>query len=222
MKPASLLATAAIGFAASLPKADAALLISQYLEGASNDKAIELVNNFSTPITFDGDDQILVYFNGSSTVGTTITLDAITLLPGEVWVVADNDANANILAVTDQTSAASFWNGDDAIEILFNGAISDSFGQKGVDPGAQWSSGGVTTQDENLTLTALPLVDTGGRTASTDSFDPSLLFTANGLGTPEFGLGVDFSIVSPTIPEPGRAALLACGALGVFMRRRRR
>jgi len=49
--------------------------------------------------------------------------------------------------------------------LTFNGVIIDVIGQIGVDPGAQWRSGGVSTMDQ--TIRRLPTVITG----DADGFD---------------------------------------------------
>ena len=72
-------------------------------------------------------------------MGTTINLTG-TVADGDVFVVADNDAAAAILAETDQQSTASLFNGDDAIELVKDGTTIDVIGQIGVDPGSQWGS----------------------------------------------------------------------------------
>lgn len=82
------------------------LLISEYIEGSSNNKAIELYNNGTQAIDLAGY-QLAFYFNGSDQAGTTIDLVG-NLEPQGVFVLADNDANADILAVTDQVSSSSF------------------------------------------------------------------------------------------------------------------
>ena len=78
------------------------LFISEYVEGTSNNKAIELYNPTNAPILLTGNYQLRFYFNGALTVGTTIALVG-TIAPHDVFVVASNAASATILAVADQT-----------------------------------------------------------------------------------------------------------------------
>ena len=124
------------------------LIISEYVEGSSNNKAIELYNPTAGVIDLS-QYQLRFYFNGSTNVGTTIALTG-SLAAGATYVVADNDASADILAVTNQQSSASFFNGDDAIELTYQNQVIDSLGQVGVDPGAEWGSGDLSTQDNTL------------------------------------------------------------------------
>lgn len=124
------------------------LIISEYVEGSSNNKAIELYNPTAGVIDLS-QYQLRFYFNGSTNVGTTIALTG-SLAAGATYVVADNDASADILALTNQQSTASFFNGDDAIELTYQNQVIDSLGQVGVDPGAEWGSGDLSTQDNTL------------------------------------------------------------------------
>lgn len=118
------------------------LLISEYVEGSSNNKAVEIYNGTGSPVDLAaGGYAVQMYFNGNTAVGTTVNLTG-TVAPGDVFVLAQSSANAAILAVADQTSNASFFNGDDAITLTKSGATVDSFGQIGVDPGTEWTGGG--------------------------------------------------------------------------------
>ncbi|SQH77066.1 putative Extracellular nuclease [Shewanella benthica] len=144
---ASLLALA-IGGVSTFAQAADHLIISEYVEGSSNNKAIEFYNPTNTDIDLN-QYQVEYYFNGNTTVGSTIVLTG-TLAAGETYVLADNDANAEILAIANQVSNSSFFNGDDAIVLRKSGAVVDSLGQVGVDPGSQWGSGDLSTQDNTL------------------------------------------------------------------------
>ncbi len=80
------------------------ILISEYVEGSSNNKAIELYNNSGSSIDLEASNYTLeFYFNGSTSAGTTIALTG-TIPDGEVFVIADNDAAPEILNQTDLTS----------------------------------------------------------------------------------------------------------------------
>ncbi len=84
------------------------LFFSEYVEGSSNNKALEIYNGTGGTIDLAaGAYQIKFYFNGNTSVGTTIDLTG-TVADGDVYVVADNDAAAAILAETDQQSTSSF------------------------------------------------------------------------------------------------------------------
>ncbi|MBH9552669.1 ExeM/NucH family extracellular endonuclease [Inhella gelatinilytica] len=146
------------------------LIISEYVEGSGNNKALEFFNGTGAAIDLAaGGYAIKVYFNGSTTAGLTIPLVGI-IPPGGVFVLAHAEA---VLGLTpNQTVSFGWFNGDDAIELVKgSGTVIDSIGTVGVDPGSQWGTDLVSTADN--TLRRKPTV-TQGDTASSDSFDPSL------------------------------------------------
>ncbi|MCL1079584.1 ExeM/NucH family extracellular endonuclease [Parashewanella spongiae] len=132
------------------------LLITEYVEGSSNNKAIELYNPTNAPIDLSNF-KLNFYFNGSTSAATQIELLGI-LDAQEAFVVAENNANADILAVADMTSTKSFYNGDDLITLTQNDQVIDSIGQFGVDPGSQWGSGDISTRDNTLRRITTELV----------------------------------------------------------------
>ena len=155
--PTSLFAAATL-LAPSLALAASDAIITEYVEGSGNNKAVELYNPSEASIDLAG--YVLeIYFNGSTTVGTSIALSG-TIASHDTFVVADNDANAGILAVTDQSSTANFFNGDDANVLRHDGAVVDSLGQVGTDPGSQWGSGLLSTQDNTLVRDPALVADT--------------------------------------------------------------
>jgi predicted extracellular nuclease len=162
------------------------IFISEYVEGSSNNKALEIYNGTGAAIDLAaGGYSIEIYFNGNSSAGTTIALTG-TVADGDVYVVADDGAVAAILAVTDQTSTSNFFNGDDAVVLKKGSAIIDVIGQVGTDPGDYWGSGDITTQ--NHTLRRKETVEAGD-TNGGDAFDPSVEWdgypvdTFDGLGS---------------------------------------
>ena len=53
------------------------LFLSEYIEGTSNNKALEIFNGTGSPVNLtDGGYQARMYFNGSQTAGLTINLTA--------------------------------------------------------------------------------------------------------------------------------------------------
>ncbi|WP_293066981.1 ExeM/NucH family extracellular endonuclease [Okeania sp. SIO2B3] len=169
------------------------LFISEYIEGSSNNKAIEIAN--FTGNTVDLSDYSLeFYFNGNTSPGTNISLDGNTVADGDVFVIADDGADPAIIAEADMTPTNNFFNGDDAV-VLRNGSdIIDVIGQIGVDPGSEWSGGGLGTQNE--TLRRQPSI-TDGDSNGSNSFDPSVEWegfpqnTFDGLGTHTIDGGTD-------------------------------
>ncbi|HET6625840.1 MAG TPA: lamin tail domain-containing protein, partial [Nocardioidaceae bacterium] len=125
------------------------LFFSEYVEGSSNNKAIEIYNGTGATVDLAGY-SVQVFSNGNSNVGTTVDLIG-SVLDGDVFVLADNDAVAEILTVANQTTTKSLWNGDDAVVLTHDGAAVDVIGQIGLgDDAAEWGSGLTSTQDNTL------------------------------------------------------------------------
>ncbi|MEM8961312.1 MAG: lamin tail domain-containing protein, partial [Acidobacteriota bacterium] len=155
-------------FAAPASAAD--LFMSEYIEGSSFNKAIEVFNPGSATVDLFAESYTLeVYFNGNTAPGTVIALSG-TVAAGDVFVYADSRANSSILAVADQTGTSSLFNGDDAVVLKKNGVIVDAIGEIGVDPGSQWGSGVTSTQDNTLRR---QVALCSGDLDADDSFDPS-------------------------------------------------
>jgi predicted extracellular nuclease len=160
------------------------LLLSEYIEGSSNNKALEIFNGTGAAINLGtGGYNVQMFFNGSASAGLTINLTG-TVADGDVFVLAQSLADPAILAVADQTSGAGWFNGDDAVVLRKGTAVIDSLGQVGFDPGTEWGTGVVSTADNTLRRKAACEPDT----ATGDVFDPSVQW--DGFATNTFdGLG---------------------------------
>lgn len=185
--------------------AAADLLISEYIEGSSYNKALEIYNGTGAPLDL-ADYAVQVYFNGSATAGADIALSG-GLADGEVFVLAHSDATAAILAEADQTYGGGLFNGDDAVALVGPSGFVDVIGQIGVDPGSQWGDSATGTQNQSLLRNA----DTGaGRTDASGTFDPSLEWTS--AGQDSFGdLGHHNGSGNDSGGDDGGVALGQCG-----------
>ncbi|WP_315790371.1 lamin tail domain-containing protein [Fischerella sp. JS2] len=180
------------------------LFFSEYIEGSSNNKALEIYNGTGAAIDLSLEGYIVqMYFNGSTSAGLTINLTG-TVANDDVFVLAQSSASAVILAQADQTNGAGWFNGDDAIVLRkggVNGTIVDSIGQIGFDPGTEWGSGLTSTADNTLRRKSGfingdtnpsdvfdPTVEWDG--FATDSFDDLGIYTTNGGETPSLSLSV--------------------------------
>lgn len=193
------LAMLAAGLLTALPlhaRAASELLISEYVEGSSNNKAIEIYNGTGAAVDLAANGYVLqMYFNGNPSAGLTINLTG-TVASGDVHVLAQGSAHAMILAQADQTNSSGWFNGDDAIVLRKGGAagaVVDSIGQVGFDPGSEWGSGLTSTADNTLRRKA----GSDGDSNPFDTFDPSLAWdgfavdTFDGLGSHAAGAGGD-------------------------------
>ena len=146
------------------------VFFSEYIEGSVYNKALEIFNGTSSSIDLEAEGYKVQYYqNGSSTPSYTDTLSGV-LAPGDVFVIADNDSDAAILAQADLTPSHSFFNGDDTIVLLKGNTVVDVFGRVGEDPGSYWGSGSNTTKDH--TLRRKSSVNEGD-TDTSDAFDPA-------------------------------------------------
>ena len=141
-------ASLAVAMALVSTQAYSDIIISEYIEGSSNNKAIELYNNGSDTVDLS-DYQLKFFFNGNTSAATTISLTG-QVNASDTYVISENNAVTEILDVAQQTSTSSFYNGDDAIVLYQGDAVVDSIGQIGVDPGSAWVDGDKSTKDKTL------------------------------------------------------------------------
>lgn len=143
------------------------LFISEYVEGSGYNKALEIYNGTSDPIDLGGY-SIEIYNNGATTP-STIALPAMSLVPGDVFVLAHASADPALLALADQTDSGVNFNGDDAVVLAHSLQIVDSIGQVGFDPGSAWTCSLGSTV--NATLRRIASFCTGDTTVD-DPYDP--------------------------------------------------
>lgn len=154
------------------------LFISEYIEGLSNDKAIEIYNPTANPINLTGY-FIRIYSNGNTNPSYEATLTG-TIPAYGTWVAANASASATILAKTGaglgQTfpSASFNFDGNDAIALELgtpHGTATkiDIFGRIGENPGGgKWVSGSIETNEQ--TLVRKPNVQVGVGANPTSGF----------------------------------------------------
>jgi len=149
------------------------LFISEYVEGSSNNKAIEIFNGTGAAVDLAAGGYVLqVYFNGATTASFALSLTG-TVAAGGVHVVAHSSAAQAILDQADQTTGSGLFNGDDAVVLRSGGAagpVLDAVGQIGADPGTEWGTGLTSTADNTLRR---PDAAEAGDANPTDAFDPA-------------------------------------------------
>lgn len=108
------------------------LFISEYIEGSSYNKSIEIFNGTGASVDL-GNYTLKKQTNGDGIYGDELTLSG-TLPNNDVYVIAyvsgSNSASAGILAVTDlqSSSAAINFNGNDAVALFKSGVQIDEVG----------------------------------------------------------------------------------------------
>jgi hypothetical protein len=150
----------------SFTMASSTLYFSEYIEGSSNNKALEIYNPTGQDVNLDD------YFIASSYNGSGIDDDkpvyhfpkGYVLKAGDVFVVANSQASSDILAHANDTVAYNEgnyvcgFNGDDARVLMKEVPDShdrmwvDAIGNPWEDPGAGWDVAGVTAATKDHTL----------------------------------------------------------------------
>lgn len=128
---------------------ETSLLISEYIEGSSNNKALEFYNYGYETIDLDG------YSVKLSSNGTGWTTDRVmelegTLAAGAVYVIGNASAAEDILNVSDTTGTATYFNGNDAVGLFYEDVLVDIIGKPNVDE--LYEVAGTASATQNHTL----------------------------------------------------------------------
>ncbi len=151
------------------PATQAEPFISEYVEGTSNNKALEIYNPSDEPLNLSGYN-IKMFFNGNSVSTKTINLTG-TLAAKGTLVLTDSGSVPALLEKSNLSLGSGNFNGDDAIALYKGTELLDVFGQIGFRPNSGWGSNGNLTIDRTLVRKAnISKGDTNG----SDAFDPSL------------------------------------------------
>ncbi|MBI3240289.1 MAG: lamin tail domain-containing protein, partial [Flavobacteriia bacterium] len=150
MKQLILTITAAVFFSLMGSAQVCNLFFSEYLEGTSNNKSIEVYNPLN--VTVNLTDYVLYRYNNGSPTPTDSLFPQGTLAPGAVFVAGNPSAVAGILAVSDTLHTITFFNGDDAMELRYRPTNTslDIIGIIGNDPGTNWVVGSGATSEFTL------------------------------------------------------------------------
>jgi hypothetical protein len=125
------------------------VFISEYIEGSSNNKALEIYNGTGAELDLTGY-SVQKSSNGDGAWGSEEALTG-TLAAGDVFVIANSQSVQAILDVADVTSSVTYYNGNDAVGLFYNGELIDVIGVPSED--IIWDVAGVTEAALNHTLT---------------------------------------------------------------------
>jgi hypothetical protein len=126
------------------------LFFSEYSEGSSNNKYIEIYNPTANAVSLSG---YTVYQSGNGGSYTNTFTTSATIASGGVYMIAANQADASILAVADTAMAypsIAHFNGNDAMILTYGTDTIDVIGVPGVDPGSSWTVGTGSTANHTL------------------------------------------------------------------------
>lgn len=178
------------------------LILSEVVEGSSNNKAIEVYNPTGSPVDLSAY-SIRMFFNGAATSSLSVPL-AGTVAAEDAFVLVNGAAGDALKAYGDQITSGNWYNGDDVVALYRGDTAVDIFGQVGVDPGTEWGSDATGAQDATLRRQADVCV---GDTNGADAFDPAsewdgfAVDTFDGLGAHTADCGTEPPAASVVINE---------------------
>ncbi len=129
------------------------LFISEYVEGSSFNKAIELYNGQAKTIDL-AEYRLDFYLDGSPTPTFSCPLSGL-LTANTTFVIANSRAASEILIVTDFTSSGVWFDGDDVVTLTHKGMVIDSIGQVGTNDANLSGDGLLRSRDR--TMRRLPM-----------------------------------------------------------------
>lgn len=147
------------------------VFISEYIEGYSYNKAIELYNPQSVNVNIDGY-KILIYNNGLNYAYYSVPLSGM-INSHSTFVVCRNTADPEYTDKADLLVSNLKYNGDDAIALVDpSGNLIDLIGEIGEDPGYGWYYYG-SLWTTNSTLVRKSTVQQGVQ-SNPSNFNPNI------------------------------------------------
>ncbi len=177
------------------------LIISEYLDGEGNDRAIEIYNGTGSPISLDNYDLEVYSSNtGNREVSGKLKLSEVapSIGTGTAIVVVGKDSSPALDSFYEWDEL--FFDGNDAIILRKDSNTVDSIGQFNyVPPGGAWSDNGVTTKESDLRRKPNVCV---GRANDSAPFYPSREWSQfpNNIVT-DLGKHTELDCVTPVINE---------------------
>ncbi|WP_028114814.1 endonuclease [Ferrimonas kyonanensis] len=116
------------------------LLITEYIEGSSSNKAVEISNVGGSAIDLDANVYKLALYGGGSTEFDPTRAETLTgiLAPGKSIVYHNDKATEAFKVGT--ASSVTWYNGDDALVLTKDDVVIDRFGRRGEKPeGGAWT-----------------------------------------------------------------------------------
>ncbi|MDA3864753.1 MAG: hypothetical protein PF689_12900 [Deltaproteobacteria bacterium] len=118
------------GTEAQCESGDLNIYITEYMEGSSYNKAIEIFFA-AVPGTYDTSNCSILIYNSGTTPNYTIPLLAYTVSTGDFHVICHDDIALNMAPSCNQLSSTLSFNGNDTIELVCDSTTRDVIGQIG-------------------------------------------------------------------------------------------
>ncbi|MDX9721041.1 MAG: hypothetical protein RBU37_09840, partial [Myxococcota bacterium] len=146
----------------------ATLFFSEYVEGSSNNKALEIYNPSASDVPLTGC-SVMLYSNGGTSISQQLDLSG-TISGHGTYVICNGSSGPELAPRCDTQHSVTNFNGDDTLTLECNAQLLDVIGQLGFDPGSAWGTAPATTV--NQTLRRKCSVNAGDPDAS-DEFVPA-------------------------------------------------
>ena len=152
------------------------LFFSEYIEGSSFNKALEIFNPAKNEIELTGyqlwkvtnSDGNWTDENGNGSYALDLSGNIIP--PNDVLVICRTSFDIDNQSKCDLMNYATLnFNGDDAIALAYNGNIIDAIGIVNGDPGSGYDIAGVTNATKDHTLIRKPIILSGNTNWSTSA-----------------------------------------------------
>lgn len=174
------------------------LFFSEYVEGSSYNKAIEIVNLTGSPVDLSNY-SLKKQTNGGGNWTSGLTLSG-TLAHGETYVIAHNSASSGLSQQADllTTNSSLSFNGNDPVALFHNGGLVDIIGD---------FNGGTNYFASNTTLRrklSITEANTSYTTSEWDQFASNTFSDIGQYGTPKTisATTLESAIVVSAFPNP--------------------
>jgi hypothetical protein len=156
-----LLPVILLGFISMIFAQATDLFISEYVEGSSYNKAIEIFNGTGAPVDLSQYTVKLASNGGTWSTTNSVTLSG-TLNNNDVFVIVNTQANQEMQAVADLLHNVTNFNGNDCIGLFYGTTLIDIIGVYQQNPGDNgWPVAGIDGAMVNHTLIRKPEVIQG-------------------------------------------------------------
>lgn len=146
-----------------------AIFFSEYIEGSSNNKSLEIINGSTKSVSLDKY-CILSNANNGKWYSSHYSFPTETILnPGEVWVIAHTNADSGIINVADEVTSTTVvtFNGDDVRALVMINQTDTTFidiigaYRDSIYSASGWSVAGISGATADHTLIRKPGVRQG-------------------------------------------------------------